>query len=96
MVSPAPLNACNITGHAIGPSDVAEAEDAEAGGGVGDDSGILREKADDWLGEEDEDYARYRQKEKHVVKAGGARRIFRRDRAAWPRDSGRREWRRRC
>src|ERR1700730_16874560 len=54
--------------HAVGTGDVAEAEDSKTGGGVGDDSGILREETDDGFREEDKDYADTAE-EQHVVEA---------------------------
>jgi hypothetical protein len=55
--------------HAVGVADVAVAENAQAGDGQRDDGGILREKANDRLGEDDEEEADEAEKD-HVVQAG--------------------------
>jgi len=67
-VSPAPLKAWSMD-HAVGVADVAVAEDAQAGGSQRNDGRVVREEANDGLGEDDEEEADEAEKD-HVVKAG--------------------------
>src|SRR6266850_5924520 len=55
--------------HAVGVADVAVAEDAQAGGSQRNDGRIVREEANDGLGEDDEEEADEPEKD-HVVQTG--------------------------